>query len=161
MPIAGRGTTGCAQADAASTGAARVENAGKPAVCTWRRSVSAIRSEFGRALFRRLSFSETRSRARPCVNGCFSSMNSEDKALPPDVSVVIPCRNGAKYLPKLARSLRPLLAPNVEVIFIDDGSTDGSGELFQRLFPEAVLRRKSYGDSLRTSLNRRAINFLP
>ena len=56
----------------------------------------------------------------------------------PDVSVVIPCWNGARYLPKLVGSLRPLLAPNVEVIFIDDGSTDGSGELFQRLFPEAV-----------------------
>jgi glycosyltransferase involved in cell wall biosynthesis len=65
-------------------------------------------------------------------------MSSEDKALHPDVSIVIPCRNGARYLPKLAGSLGPLLAPNVEVIFIDDGSTDGSGELFQRLLPEAV-----------------------
>jgi glycosyltransferase involved in cell wall biosynthesis len=81
---------------------------------------------------------ETRSRAGPCVNGRFSSMNSKDKAVPPDVSVVIPCWNGARYLPKLAASLRPLLAPNVEVIFIDDGSTDGSAELFQGLLPEAV-----------------------
>jgi glycosyltransferase involved in cell wall biosynthesis len=65
-------------------------------------------------------------------------MNSKDKALHPDVSVVIPCWNGARYLPRLAGSLRPLLAANVEIIFIDDGSTDGSGELFQGLFPEAV-----------------------
>jgi len=72
------------------------------------------------------------------VNGRFSSMNSKDEAVHPDVSVVIPCCNGAKYLPRLTGSLRLLLAANVEVIFVDDGSTDGSGELFQRLFPEAV-----------------------
>jgi len=55
-----------------------------------------------------------------------------------DVSIIIPCHNGARYLPKLAASLRPLLTPQMEVILVDDGSTDGSAGLGQRLLPEAV-----------------------
>jgi len=60
-----------------------------------------------------------------------------------DVSIIIPCHNGARYLPKLAASLRPLLTPQIEVILVDDGGTDESAELFQRLLPEAICLRQS------------------
>jgi len=63
-----------------------------------------------------------------------------------DVSIIIPCYNGANYLPKLAASLRPLLTPQIEVIFVDDGGTDGSAELFHRLLPEAIcLKQENKG----------------
>ncbi len=48
------------------------------------------------------------------------------------VSIIIPCYNGARYIPGLAKSLVPVMAAGrgeYEVIFVDDGSTDGSVEL--------------------------------
>ena len=63
-----------------------------------------------------------------------------------DISIVVPCYNGAKYLPKLADCLKPLLTPRVELILVDDGSTDGSAELFQSLLPEAIcLKQENKG----------------
>lgn len=57
----------------------------------------------------------------------------------PDLSIVIPCFNESDGLPELARQLQPTLDSlrrdrTVEVIFIDDGSTDGTYALLQRLF---------------------------
>src|SRR5438067_1592070 len=54
------------------------------------------------------------------------------------ISIIIPCFNGARYISRLVSSLRATLDSSIEVIFVDDGSTDGSGELFQRLLPGAV-----------------------
>jgi glycosyltransferase involved in cell wall biosynthesis len=53
----------------------------------------------------------------------------EDKSL---ISVIIPVYNGEKYLAEavetvLAQTYRP-----IEVIIVDDGSTDGSREIAQR-----------------------------
>lgn len=59
-----------------------------------------------------------------------------------DVSIIIPCFNGAKYLSKLCESLRPLVAGNVEIVFVDDGSTDESSELFRQLLPQATCVRQ-------------------
>jgi GT2 family glycosyltransferase len=58
------------------------------------------------------------------------------------VSVIIPCFNGERYIPRLVSSLRPALNSSTEVIFVDDGSTDDSFERFQRLMPEAILIRQ-------------------
>lgn len=58
------------------------------------------------------------------------------------VSVIIPCYNSAWSLPTLANSLKPWLSDDVEVIFIDDGSTDNSLDLFQSLIPEATCIRQ-------------------
>ncbi len=60
-----------------------------------------------------------------------------------EVSIIIPCYNSAWSLPTLANSLKPLLSDKVEVIFIDDGSTDNSLELFQSLVPGAVCVQQS------------------
>ena len=63
-----------------------------------------------------------------------------------DISVIVPCFNGAKYLPNLTDCLRRVIAPNIEVIFVDDGSTDGSAELFCNLLPSALcLKQKNCG----------------
>ena len=49
-----------------------------------------------------------------------------------DISVIVPCHNGAKYLPKLVNSLKLLLTSGVEVVFVDDGSTDGTRDVLKR-----------------------------
>jgi glycosyltransferase involved in cell wall biosynthesis len=62
------------------------------------------------------------------------------------VSIIIPCYNSAWALPTLVNCLIPLLSDDVEVIFIDDGSTDNSFELFSRLLPSATrLRQENCG----------------
>jgi glycosyltransferase involved in cell wall biosynthesis len=45
------------------------------------------------------------------------------------VSVVIPVHNGSRYLGEAIASVRAQTRPPHEVIVVDDGSTDGSGEL--------------------------------
>jgi GT2 family glycosyltransferase len=42
----------------------------------------------------------------------------------PDVSVLMPVRNGARYLPAALASLRACRAPALEIVVVDDGSTD-------------------------------------
>lgn len=45
------------------------------------------------------------------------------------VSVVIPCHNAAPYLRETFRSIAAQTVPVDEVVFVDDGSTDGSAEV--------------------------------
>ena len=57
----------------------------------------------------------------------------------PALSVVLPVYNEAESLAPLWQELvevLPGLADSVEVIFVDDGSTDGSSEILQRLAKE-------------------------
>ncbi len=57
----------------------------------------------------------------------------------PAISVVVPCYNARRWVGEALRSaLQPCDYP-VEVLVIDDGSTDGSGELVQEQFPTARL----------------------
>jgi glycosyltransferase involved in cell wall biosynthesis len=62
--------------------------------------------------------------------------------MPIRVSIIIPCFNGARYIPGLAHSLQPVLATGhgeYEFIFVDDGSTDQSAELARKYLPTARL----------------------
>lgn len=61
----------------------------------------------------------------------------------PPVSVIIPLFNVVPYLDATIASLRAQQWPNLEIIAVDDGSTDGSAELFQSLCPEARLVRQA------------------
>jgi glycosyltransferase involved in cell wall biosynthesis len=64
------------------------------------------------------------------------------------VSVVIPTFQRAALLPRALQSLRAQIRAADEVIVVDDGSTDGTGELLRRDFPEArCLRRENGGVS--------------
>lgn len=46
------------------------------------------------------------------------------------VSIISPCYNGASYLPHFLQSLTEQTYTNVEFIFVNDGSTDNSEQLF-------------------------------
>jgi glycosyltransferase involved in cell wall biosynthesis len=62
------------------------------------------------------------------------------------VSIIIPCYNSAKYLPRLAESLKDYQGKGAEILFVDDGSNDSSAELFQRLLPAAhCIRQENQG----------------
>ena len=52
------------------------------------------------------------------------------------ISVVIPVFNTKEYLPKLIDSLKNQSYGNIELVFVDDGSTDGSGELLKQQFKD-------------------------
>ncbi|MBI4567486.1 MAG: glycosyltransferase [Planctomycetes bacterium] len=51
-------------------------------------------------------------------------------------SVVAPVYNGAAHLPALIESLVAQTARGFDVVFVDDGSSDGSASLIARLWPE-------------------------
>jgi GT2 family glycosyltransferase len=57
----------------------------------------------------------------------------------PLASVVIPNWNGAHHLPVCLDALREQQYPHVEVIVVDNGSTDGSQALVEEHYPEVQL----------------------
>jgi glycosyltransferase involved in cell wall biosynthesis len=64
----------------------------------------------------------------------------------PLVSIVIPCYNGAAYLDEALKSALAQSYPKVEIIVVDDGSTDDSPEVAQR-FPVRYIRQQNRGKS--------------
>ncbi len=57
----------------------------------------------------------------------------------PLVSVVIPNWNGAHHLPVCLDALRAQTYPHIEVLLVDNGSTDGSQSLVSEQYPEVRL----------------------
>jgi GT2 family glycosyltransferase len=57
----------------------------------------------------------------------------------PQASVVIPNWNGAHHLPVCLGALRAQTYPHVEVVLVDNGSTDGSQALVTEQYPEVRL----------------------
>ena len=47
----------------------------------------------------------------------------------PDVSVIVPVYNVEKYLPRCVKSIIDQRVKNIEILLINDGSTDSSGEI--------------------------------
>lgn len=56
------------------------------------------------------------------------------------VSVVIPTYNLAQFLPEAVASVRTQAWPDLEIIVVDDGSTDDTPEVLERLSLEGELR---------------------
>jgi glycosyltransferase involved in cell wall biosynthesis len=65
------------------------------------------------------------------------------------VSVVVPCYNGAAFLRETLTSVLAQTHPVLEVIVVDDGSTDGSAEVAASLGPPVrVIRQPNQGESV-------------
>ena len=58
------------------------------------------------------------------------------------VSIIISNYNGKEHLRECLSSLMRLKYPNYEVIVVDAGSTDGSGQMAERDFPNVILLKK-------------------
>lgn len=54
----------------------------------------------------------------------------------PEVSVIIPVYNNEKYVEECVRSVQNQTFEDLEILVINDGSTDGSGEILERLLRE-------------------------
>jgi len=63
----------------------------------------------------------------------------------PRVSVVIPCFNAAHWIGEALESVFAQRLPDLEVVVVDDGSTDDSASLVERLFADVKLIRVANG----------------
>lgn len=61
----------------------------------------------------------------------------------PRVSVVIPCFNTERFVAATLRAVLAQTGAALEVIVVDDGSTDGSAALVEREFPQVRLLRRA------------------
>jgi glycosyltransferase involved in cell wall biosynthesis len=67
----------------------------------------------------------------------------------PTVSIVIPCYNGAAFLAQTLGSAVWQSRPPLEVIVIDDGSTDNSAAIAEQMGPPVrVIRQTNHGESV-------------
>ena len=72
----------------------------------------------------------------------------------PLLSIIIPHYNGAHYLPPCFTALRAQTYPNLEVILVDNGSTDESLALTRRDFPEVQVLELGQNLGLTGAINR-------
>ncbi len=62
----------------------------------------------------------------------------------PSVSVIIPVFNGVRYIGEALQSIRTQDYQPLEILVVDDGSTDGVGDLLAADFPDVRYRRQDH-----------------
>ncbi len=70
------------------------------------------------------------------------------------VSVVVPVWNGRRWLPGLFASLRAQTTPPLEIVAVDNGSTDGSAEWLAEHAPEAKVLPQGGNTGFAVAANR-------
>lgn len=80
-------------------------------------------------------------------------MNNPPSAKWPLVSVIIPCYNGMKFLPVCLPSVASLDYPSLEIIIIDDLSTDQSVQFIQKNYPQFRLVRHAENRGFATTVD--------
>lgn len=58
-----------------------------------------------------------------------------------DISIIVPCYNADRYLSVCLESLKAQTGPSLEMIFIDDGSTDATGAILDAFAREEARAR--------------------
>ena len=67
------------------------------------------------------------------------------------LSIIVPVYNSEKYLEKCLNSILTQNYPDLELIIINDGSTDKSNEIiskYQKLYPKKVISPAKYKNSI-------------
>ena len=62
----------------------------------------------------------------------------------PKISIIIPVCNTARYLPKCLDSLINQTLKDIEIICVDDGSTDGCAKIIKEYIQKDKRIRYSY-----------------
>ena len=72
---------------------------------------------------------------------------TEESDVRPDtlVSVIIPCFNHGHYLPEALKSVIEQSYKNVEIIVVDDGSTDNTAEVYKQYAQVKYVRKERVG----------------
>ncbi len=78
------------------------------------------------------------------TTGTTTAAVTSSRARDPLVSVIVPCYNGAAFLEETLRSALAQSYAEVEVVVVDDGSTDSSPEIARR-FPVRYIRQPNRG----------------
>jgi glycosyltransferase involved in cell wall biosynthesis len=73
------------------------------------------------------------------------SGNHNSSFEPGVVSVVIPLKNAARYLPRALDSLRAQAVNRMEVVIVDGGSTDGTLDLVHAFRPDRLIHQDHPG----------------
>lgn len=69
----------------------------------------------------------------------------------PLISVIVPVYNIMDYLPRCVQSLQRQTYPNLEILLVDDGSTDGTGQLCDQLAAQDARVRALHKENGGTS----------
>jgi glycosyltransferase involved in cell wall biosynthesis len=72
----------------------------------------------------------------------------DENAAMPSVSVIIPAYNAEKYLPDAIRSVQSQAHSNLEIIVVNDGSTDGTRQIVQSFQGVIYIHQANQGPAV-------------